>query len=928
MVCYELKTNYNQLKSFLQQVVDDILQTYDSLDDLILILPSKRAGTILRTTLANTADKTIFSPKIYSIEGFVEQISNLQTASNMEQLFTLYKAYSSMEYGEKDNFYTFSKWGQTLLQDFNEIDRYLVDTKDIFSYLANIQEINHWALQKDKSEIITNYIKFWNNLEPLYKTFNDLLKAQKLGHQGLIYRTACEQLKDYISNNKNNTHIFIGFNALNTAESYIIQEILAETKADIFWDGDTYFVEDPIHDAGYFIRQHLNTWPWLKGKALKGVESNYLSQKNIKIIGAPKNVSQAKYVGNLLLQLKKEDTNILKNTAIVLGDETMLNPLLNSVPSELDTVNITMGYPLKSTPLASLFSQYLSIHIKKDSQGWYFQQVLDFLSHPYVQILCTENQQNRATRISEAIRTKNWAFITSDNLRSLGEGNEDLLSLLFFGEEVPGNVFLNKCHQIIQILRERFAMSKDSLGLEYLYKFYSLFNQLQDMVEQYSFVNDLKSLESLYLEIVRNETLDFQGEPLEGLQIMGMLESRVLDFETVILTSVNEGILPSGKSNNSFIPFDLKKYYKLPTYKEKDAVYTYHFYRLLQRAKNIYLLYNTEPDVLEGGEKSRLLTQLLTDENKLADITEIIAAPEITPSIKVLQTIAKDEGLMEMIRAHAEKGFSPTSLSNYIRNPIDFYKRNLLGIDDIMEVEETVANNTFGTIVHDTLEDLYKPYLNTYLEVSMLEAMKKNIRPLVIGHFAKSFADGDISRGKNLIAYNVVVRYVENFIKLELAEVEKHQIRILGVEEKLRMDINVPGLNFPVVLKGKLDRIDEKDGVIRIIDYKTGNVTSSQVEIVDWEDVITDYNYSKAFQLLCYAIMYNNSKPIGNIEAGIISFKNLSSGLLKFAVKEKKGSRNKDNSITQDTIAQFMESIKSLIFEIGNPEIPFTEKEV
>ena len=916
------------MKSFLQQVVDDILQTYDSLDDLILILPSKRAGTILRTTLANTADKTIFSPRIYSIEGFVEQISNLHTASNMEQLFTLYKAYSSMEYGEKDNFYTFSKWGQTLLQDFNEIDRYLVDTKDIFSYLANIQEINHWALQKDKSEIITNYIKFWNNLEPLYKTFNDLLKAQKLGHQGLIYRTACEQLKDYISNNKNNTHIFIGFNALNTAESYIIQEILAKTKADIFWDGDTYFVEDPIHDAGYFIRQHLNTWPWLKGKALKGVESNYLSQKNIKIIGAPKNVSQAKYVGNLLLQLKKEDTNILKNTAIVLGDETMLNPLLNSVPSELDTVNITMGYPLKSTPLASLFSQYLSIHIKKDSQGWYFQQVLDFLSHPYVQILCTENQQNRATRISEAIRTKNWAFITSDNLRSLGEGNEDLLSLLFFGEEVPGNVFLNKCHQIIQILRERFAMSKDSLGLEYLYKFYSLFNQLQDMVEQYSFVNDLKSLESLYLEIVRNETLDFQGEPLEGLQIMGMLESRVLDFETVILTSVNEGILPSGKSNNSFIPFDLKKYYKLPTYKEKDAVYTYHFYRLLQRAKNIYLLYNTEPDVLEGGEKSRLLTQLLTDENKLADITEIIAAPEITPSIKVLQTIAKDEGLMEMIRAHAEKGFSPTSLSNYIRNPIDFYKRNLLGIDDIMEVEETVANNTFGTIVHDTLEDIYKPYLNTYLEVSMLEAMKKNIRPHVIGHFAKSFADGDISRGKNLIAYNVVVRYVENFIKLELAEVEKHQIRILGVEEKLRMDINVPGLNFPVVLKGKLDRIDEKDGVIRIIDYKTGNVTSSQVEIVDWEDVITDYNYSKAFQLLCYAIMYNNSKPIGNLEAGIISFKNLGSGLLKFAVKEKKGSRNKDNSITQDTIAQFMESIKSLIFEIGNPEIPFTEKEV
>ncbi|MCM4173909.1 PD-(D/E)XK nuclease family protein [Arenibacter sp. TNZ] len=916
------------MKSFLQQVVDDLLNTYDTFDNIILILPSKRAGTILRTTLANTASKTIFSPKIYSIEGFVEHISDLQPASSMEQLFTLYKAYSAIEYGEKDNFSTFAKWGQTLLQDFNEIDRYLIDSKDLFSYLADIQEINHWSLQKEKSEIITNYIKFWNNLDPLYTAFNDLLKAKNLGHQGLIYRTACEQLKEYLGNNKGKTHIFAGFNALNKAESFIIQEVLANSKADIFWDGDAYFVEDPIHDAGYFIRQHQNTWPWLKGKALKGVENNYLSKKNINIIGVPKNVSQAKYVGNLLLKLKEEDGDILKNTAIVLGDETLLNPLLNAIPSELDTVNITMGYPLKSTPLASLFSQYLSLHLKKDAQGWYFQQLLDFLSHPYIQILCTEKERNIAADLSEAIRMKNWAFISKDNLSSILGDNDQLLSILFFKEKVSGTIFLNKCHQIIQILREKFLLSEDSLGLEYLYKFYSLFNQLQDMMSQYAFADDLQSLESLYLEIVRNETLDFQGEPLEGLQIMGMLESRVLDFETVILTSVNEGILPSGKSNNSFIPFDLKKYYKLPTYKEKDAVYTYHFYRLLQRAKNIYLVYNTEPDVLEGGEKSRLLTQLLTDENKLSDITEIIAAPEINPTVRGLETIAKDEGLMDLIKGHASKGFSPTSLSNYIRNPIDFYKRNLLGIDDILEVEETVANNTFGTIVHDTLEDLYKPYLNTYLEESFLQEMKKKIKTTVIGHFAKSFAEGDITRGKNLIAFNVVVRYIENFLKMELAEVKQHKIKILGVEEKLRMNITVPGLDFPVVLKGKLDRIDEKDGLIRIIDYKTGTVTSSQVEIVAWEDAIQDYNYSKAFQLLCYAIMYNNMKPIETIEAGIISFKNLSSGLLKFAVKEKKGSRNKDNNITQETIASFMESIKSLISEIGNPLVPFTEKEV
>ncbi|MCM4166641.1 hypothetical protein KCTC52924_01488 [Arenibacter antarcticus] len=916
------------MKSFLQQLVDHLLSTYPSLDELILVLPSKRAGTVLRTTLATTSNKTLFAPKIYSIESFVEHISELETASSPEQLFTLYKAYSSITTEQKDNFSTFAKWGQTLLQDFNEIDRYLIDTKDIFSYLADIQEINHWSLQKDKSEIISNYIQFWNQLNPLYNTFNQLLKAKNLGHQGLIYRTACEQLPRYLENNSNKTHIFVGFNALNTAESFIIQEILAKTKAEIFWDSDPYFINDPIHDAGYFIRQHQKTWPWLKNKPLKGITNHYSDKKDIKIIGVPKNVSQTKYVGNLLLQIQQENPDTLKNTAIILGDENLLNPLLNSIPQEIETVNITMGYPLTSTPLASLFSQYLDLQIKKDAQGWYFQQILDFLSHPYIQILFTNNKKNHATILIDTIKNNNWAFVNPKNLKSDSPEIDTLLKLIFLENKPNGSDFLVNCQKIVLQLKDSFLLSKDTLGLEYLYKFYSLFNQLQEMVEEYAFINDLRSMESLYTELLRKETLDFQGEPLEGLQIMGMLESRALDFETIILTSVNEGILPSGKSNNSFIPFDLKKYYKLPTYKEKDAVYTYHFYRLLQRAKNIYLVYNTEPDVLEGGEKSRLLTQLLTDENKIPDITEIIAASEIRPTLKTLQSINKDSALMELLKNHATKGFSPTSLSNYIRNPIDFYKRNLLGIDDVMEVEETVASNTFGTIVHDSLEDLYKPYLNQILDQTMIQTMKGQVKATVLHHFAKSFAEGDISRGKNLIAYQVVLRYISNFLTLELEAIKQHKIRILGIEEKLSIHLSVPGVEFPVSLKGKLDRIDEKDGILRIIDYKTGRVTQPQVEIVDWDTIVADYDYSKAFQLLCYALMYNDTKPIQIIEAGIISFKNLNSGVLSFATKEKKGSRTKDNKITQETIALFTTVLNKLISEICNPEIPLIEKEV
>jgi hypothetical protein len=349
---------------------------------------------------------------------------------------------------------------------------------------------------------------------------------------------------------------------------------------------------------------------------------------------------------------------------------------------------------------------------------------------------------------------------------------------------------------------------------------------------------------------------------------------------------------------------------------------------LLQRAKNIHIIYNTEPDVLEGGEKSRLILQLLTDENKTTDITFKVAAPKISPTIKVLECLHKDESLMKLIRGHAAKGFSPTSLSNYIRNPIDFYKRNLLGIDTVQEIEETIAANTFGTIVHDTLEDLYTPFIGQYLSEAGLTALKPIIPSLAQKHFSKSYMDGDITRGKNLIAYNVVVRYLENYIDSEITEAKKHQIKIIALEQKLNVELNIPEIDFPIVLKGKLDRIDEKDGVLRIIDYKTGKVESKNVQIVDWADIITEYDYSKAFQLLCYVLMYNDKSSIDSIEAGVVSFKNLKAGLLNFATKEKKGNTAKQTSITQETLSLFVIELKKLIFEICNSKIPFTEKEV
>lgn len=916
------------MQSFLEEVVDEVWKKYDDLENLVFILPSKRAGSFLRNNFANTTRKTLFSPEIYSIESFVEKISGLTKASNTQLLFELYNAYSSVTAAEKDNFHDFSKWGQMVLQDFNEVDRYLISTNKLFSYLTDIQELNHWYLKSERTPLMQNYIQFWKNLPHLYESYSERLLNLGIGYQGLIYRMACANLSDYKYSSKTKEHIFIGFNALNTAESYIIQEILSDNNSNIYWDIDTAFLNDTIHDAGYFIRQHKRQWSYLDKKPLKGISNYYSNTKNIQIAGVPKNVSQMKYVGHLLEQLNGSSGSKLRNTAVVLGDETLLNPLLNTIPEAIKAVNITMGFPLSKTPLAGMFMQFFELYTQEDKRGLFYKGVFAFLSNNYVQMMLSGEDDFELTALTDEIKRNNWTYINTEKLERLGNEFNVAVSLLFLKQKPSPELFLNKCLQLVNILKERLDANNDTVALEYLYHFHSLFKQLMAMIDTYPFIDDLKSLYGLFKEILSSETIDFQGEPMEGLQIMGMLESRNLDFETVIITSVNEGILPSGKGNNSFIPFDVKKEFNLPTYKEKDAVYTYHFYRLLQRAKNIYLLYNTEADVLEGGEKSRFINQLLTDTRRSQEITHLLATPLINSEIAAPQIIAKDQQLLTVLNNIAAKGLSPSSLTEYIRNPINFYKKSILNIEEVTEVEESIASNTFGTIIHDTLEVLYTPFIGKILSSDKLESLKDSIADIVEEQFKKTYTNNSNLSGKNLIAYHVVTRYISNFLDLEKVEADNHKIRIIGLEEKLSLQLKVPGIAIPVLLKGKLDRIDEKDGKLRIIDYKTGNTKRSDVEITDWSSISSEYESAKAFQLLCYALMFSAKNHIPNIEAGVISFKNLNAGLLSFGTKESKGSRTRNTEITQETLNLFLLELNKLISEIFNPEIPFVEKEI
>ncbi|WP_027127628.1 PD-(D/E)XK nuclease family protein [Gelidibacter mesophilus] len=917
------------MRSFLREVIEDIQKEGLNICKLTFILPSKRAGTFLRDILSNTTKQTIFAPKIVAIEEFVEGLSDLNYATNTELIFEFYKVYKNITpEPQLESFDQFSKWGQLLLQDFNEIDRYLIDPDHIFDYLKSIKEINHWSLAEEQTPYIKNYLAFWNRIKIYYKSFKEELILNKRGYQGLVYREAVKEVTSYMNSNPDTKHIFIGFNALNNAEERIIQELLQQGLAEIYWDIDRTFLNNPIHDAGLFIRQHMKDWHYFKQNKLKWIAENYSTQKNIHTVAIPKNIGQVKYIGELLDTLAIAD---LKKTAVVLGDETLLMPLLNSIPNKIEAINITMGLPLKSVPLTSLFDLLFKIQ-KNHTNTIYYKDVVSILSHSFIQSVITDNNVNVSNEIINYIQSNNIVTLSVEKLISLAPSKEDFIALLFQSwQNNPEKAFEN-CSQLILTLKRHLdsEKSKNLLALEYLYRFNQIFNELQRYNTKYKLINNSTTLYSLYKELLSSETLDFQGEPLQGLQIMGMLESRVLDFETVIISSVNEGILPAGKSTNSFIPFDVKLENGLPTFKEKDAVYTYHFYRLLQRAKNVYIIYNTEADVLNGGEKSRFITQLQIE--NIHKIKHSMVAPRVEVAQKQLKVIKKSAATMTRLQQIANSGFSPSSLTNYIRNPLDFYYQSVLKIQSFEDVEETVAANTLGSVIHQTLEDFYTPYKGTSLTEAHLLQMKTLINQSVTIHFKSFYKEGDMTKGKNLIILEVAKRYVSNFINKEIETLKAgHRIKIIDLEMELNIQLHIPELDFQVNLRGTVDRIDELDGTLRIIDYKTGKVNQGQVEVVDWEDITLDYNkYSKSFQVLAYTYMLNETKKFSQpIEAGIISFKNLQGDyFLKFAKKQAARSRDRDHSISAETLEAFYMELKKLILEICNPDIDFIEKDV
>ena len=905
------------MQSFISDTLDHILKTTKSFEDVVFILPSQRAKVFVKQAFKDKITVG-FLPEVINIEQFINQVSGIEKADSIQLLFHFYTIYKGLE-KQPVSFDVFASWAFTVIQDFNELDQHLINTKEIFIYLRDIQRLKKWSVEGDFKEtaLMEDHYSFLEKLNTYYNAFYKFLKENKIGYQGLMYRESCKKIDSFLDKNTTKKFFFIGFNALNTAEEFLFQKVLENKNSDIYWDIDTAFFKSN-HQAGRFIRRYKKEWRYYEKNEVKTLGDTFSQPKHIEVIGASKNTTQIKYAGEIL-----EKITDFKNTALVLADETLLPITLNSLPKNINAINITMGYPLKDVPTTNLLFSIFQLFISQNKLNkttineFYYKDVIRFLKHQSIYKLIPE-----IDAFSDDIAKQNQTFIKQSRINKLLENTSSELKeviVSIFTSYNSIDEFIDRIINLINFLKEDVS----DLEKEYLFRFYTTFTQLKTLQNEFKYFPDLKTLALFFRQLISSESLSFQGEPLRGLQLMGMLETRVLDFENIILVSTNEGVLPASSQQNSFIPFDVKVEFGLPTYREKDAIFSYHFFRLMQRAKNVFIIYNTEHDVFGSGEKSRFVTQL---EMMRTDIVQKIISPKVAPQNKVLKEVKKNEAVLERLKELARKGISPSALTNYLYNPISFYKQKILKLKEFDDVEETIAYNTLGTVVHETLDKLYKPFVGKFLLVEDIEAMKEKSKDLVVKYFKIEFKNGDISTGRNRLIFEVANRFVNNFLAQEKELLkDKNQLKIIATEENLATEIAIDGIDFPIKIHGQVDRVDELNGVLRIIDYKTGMVSAGDLKVPDFEKLREKEQY-KAIQVLLYGYCYTKSKKYTfdrPLEAGIYSFKNLNSGFLP--VNFSSNYRKKDVEITEEKLEEFMSEIKTYIKEMYTLDVDFIE---
>lgn len=920
---------------FLRKVAQEIVKEQKNFSKIAIILPSRRAAVFLKKEISKLIDGPVFAPHITTSEDFLMETLGWEQESNPSLIFKLFEAYSKLEIDSKDNFSDFSKWAQTLLGDFNEIDRYLVSPKEIFSYLADVKRIESWELSPGESidsQLISDYLKFWEKLPQFYENYKDILLKERKVYQGLAYREMAENIPEYLPKLKSNfnTFYFIGFSALNNAEEQILRKLYEEGLAKFYWDIDHYYFDDEIHEAGKFLRESKLIQRLRENEDFNGFEDLLAKDsKNITVKSVAGDTLQAIAANATVLEYQEGE---LEDVAVVMADENLLTPFLNNIAEEIPVLNITMGLPAKLAPIGGLFSLLWDMHISHEINGrfdsngraaFHYQKWDDLLSHPVLKVV--EKENGDFEKLRKEIRKQNQIFASFSEIKEWKniEFAVDINLLFESFTQMPGD-FCRAVAKFIEELKPYFEGSADKLGIAY--GFLKLFEELAGLFTHYSYVSDLKTAHQFYKDLLSSETIDLQGEPLSGLQVMGMLETRTLDFKNIILTTVNEDVLPQGRSQNSLIPFDIKFKFGLPTFLDKDGIYAYHFYRLIQRAENITLIYNGQNKGLGGGEPSRFIKQIeyeLSKQNPKINFIKKGISNVLEIDEEKLISIEKTEDIQDRLKNLANKGLSASALIDYINDPLKFYYRRVLGIKEKEDLEEVIAYNTQGTILHEILQDYYtkdgKSIVFLSSDLPVFSKTKVELREDVVKKLQK-FGLKNIHHGKNLLVRETLTGMLHNFLKKEKSILEEGtKVEIKSLEEKLEVELVLEN-GQKVKLKGIADRIDLSNGECRVLDYKSGSVDSNHLKFYKWEDLKQPDDKNKSFQLMMYAWLYmEKHSQLEEINPGIISLRNVKEWPMPLIYAKSK-------TINRENLTEFRKILTELLTEIFDYQTPFKEK--
>lgn len=911
---------------FLAEIAERILSEHpDDMDRVRVVFNNRRSGIFMRHRLLNEQADPFFLPRIVGMDSLINEWADMEIVPKELLLFELYEIYrqqSDEDVGYR-SFEEFMSLGDMMLADFSEVDLYCVDASGLFSNLHDLKAIGEWNIETGQlTAFQKRYLQFYKSLYRLYSSLRDSLSSRHMAYTGMAYRYVAEHLDEILPRFGNHFFYFVGFNALSTSEEMIIRKCVAAGIGALCTDGDPYYVEDERQEAGYFLRKHRHYFP-----SIGEYDDHFsLGHKFINIVSCPENVLQCKYAGSILQQIARSSQGEgLDDTAIVLGDETLLLPMLNALPDEVRTVNVTMGLPVTDTSVHALVLKLFSLYIRHRVELFYHQDILEVLSDGLmVKLLGLCGLHSTLNRLLYEEHVVYADFSTLSELLQGIQVDMKPVAFLFETANPTPSAFLSHLQQLMQMLYASEDVISNLKEREAIAVASEVVEQLQQIQERYRFIETLGVLQKVYLRVVRKRSIAFYGQPLGGLQLLGVLETRNLDFKNLVILSANEGTLPAARDFNSLIPYNLKVAFGLPTFHEKDAVYAYNFYRLLQRAENIHILYSTESDTMGKGESSRFIQQVKRElaPRYPANITfreSAVAASNEAPSESGFLHAEKSNAVLERIKVLTQRGLSPSLLNKYRVCPLKFYYENILQVEEMEQVNADLEQNEVGSCIHAVFEHIYSLDTDRHIKEETLQQALIEIDSIIDQALSSQFHHGRIHSGRNHFLKSVARMQVTGFLKSEIEYLHSvGDIEILGLEQPLRHEIpvSVGEATSVVAISGIADRIDLTGGVVRVIDYKSGKVEERELHVADAEPDWSKVS-DKWFQLMTYEWLYYHTCQGGQPHvSGIFPLRHLHSQLLT-------ASWEGSDVITPSHLAAFEEMLKQIVSELLDPRVPF-----